>query len=456
MDYPNSYSMRDAKSLVHTQTNLDLHRQTGAYVIERGKGIYVYDDSATEYIDAASGLWCASLGFSNERLAKAAYDQMCQLGYYHTSIHYTHPNAVELAERLLAIAPTKMSKVMFHSTGSESNDFAIKLSWYYHSALGKPNKRKIIGRDKGYHGATIATISVSGKPDMHAEFGLPLPGFLHTDAPYYYREAKEGESEEDYSSRLATSLEALIDKEGPESVAAFIAEPVLGAGGLIFPPDTYFEKIQAVLTKYDILFIVDEVMCGFGRTGNTWGSTTYGLKPDILTCAKAISAGFAPLSAALLSERVYDQMVVQSKKLGNFAHSSTYSAHPAAIAVGLETLRIYEEMDLMAQAARTGLYMQRKFASLGEHPLVGRVEGVGLATAIEIVADKATKTMFPPDATIAARVSASGRNHRVLLRTILNRITLSPPLIITEAEVDTLHGKVSAILNDLKDELQAG
>ncbi len=304
---PNSVQARDIASIVHPQTNLATHLEQGPMVIERGHGCYVYDDSGTQFLDAAAGLWCASLGYASERLARVAYEQMRKLGYYHLYRGTTNEQGVDLAEKLLQIAPQAylgpMSKVLLQCSGSEANDTAIKLVWYYHAAIGKPEKRKIIGRRMGYHGSTSASISASGKADMHADFGLPFPGFLHTEYPHYYRHHHDGETEEQFAPAWPRRWKQLIEAEGPETCAAFIAEPVMGAGGGLTPPRSYWEKMQAVIRKYDMLFIADEVICGFGRTGNMWGSQTYDLRPDMITCAKALSAGMQPISALLINQR---------------------------------------------------------------------------------------------------------------------------------------------------------
>lgn len=273
---PNSLSARDDACLMHPQANLRAHQSLGAQIFERGEGVRVYDETGKDYLECFAGLWCASLGFSNERLARAAYDQMMKLGYYHVYRHSSNEPAIELAEKLLALAPVPMSKVMLHCSGSEANDAAIKICWYYHNAIGKPEKRKIIGRSQGYHGSTAAATSLSGLPDKHRDFNLPFEPFLHTELPHYYRCHQGGESETEFASRMARSLETLILDEGPDTVAAFFAEPVMGAGGGIIPPESYFEKTQSVLHKYDVLFVADEVICGFGRTGNWWA-----LRPSI-------------------------------------------------------------------------------------------------------------------------------------------------------------------------------
>ena len=452
---PNSVQARDIASIVHPQTNLARHMQEGPTVINSGQGCYVTDDNGTQYLDTAAGLWCASLGYASERLAKVAYDQMRKLGYYHLYRGTTHEAGVDLAEKLLSIAPVPMSKVLFQCSGSEANDTALKLVWYYHHAIGKPEKRKIIGRRMAYHGSTSASISASGKPDMHADFGLPFPGFLHTEYPHYYRHHTEGESEEQFATRMADALEALIIKEGPETCAAFIAEPVMGAGGGLTPPRTYWEKMQAVIRKHDMLFIADEVICGFGRTGAMWGSQTYDLKPDMISSAKALSAGMQPISALLINQRVFDAMLDESRKLGNFAHGFTYAGHPVTTAVAMETLRIYEEIDMLGHVRTVGPYMQQALGALIDHPLVGEVRGVGLLTGIEMVVDKETRRQFDPSVQLGATVDKHARKHGLITRFVGDRIAFSPPLIITEAEIDEAVIRISAAMDDACAEIRA-
>jgi len=452
---PNSIQARDIASLVHPQTNLLQHLTQGPQVIERGQGIYIWDDSGTQFLDAAAGLWCASLGYASERLAKVAYEQMRKLGYYHLYRGTSNEPGIELAEKLLSIAPVKMSKVLFQCSGSEANDTAIKLVWYYHAAIGKPAKRKIIGRHMGYHGSTSASISASGKPDMHADFGLPFPDFRHTEYPHYYRRHNNGESEEQFATRLADALEQLILTEGPDTVGGFIAEPVMGAGGGLTPPRTYWDKVQAVLRKYDVLFIADEVICGFGRTGNMWGSITYDLKPDMISCAKALSAGMQPISALMVNDKVFAAMLDESKKLGNFAHGFTYAGHPVTTAVALETLRIYDEMEMVPHVQRVGAYMQKVLGRFADHPLIGDVRGVGLLTGMEMMADKATRTPFTPPGKAGAIADKHARANGLITRFVGDRIAFSPPLIITEAEVDELAARLQKTLDATWAELRA-
>jgi 4-aminobutyrate--pyruvate transaminase len=444
----NSLYRRDIASLVHPQTSLRKHLDVGPNIFTRGDGIYVHDDSGKKYLEGAAGLWCASLGFGNERLAKVAYNQMKEIGYYHIYRHSSHGPAIELAERLLEMAPEPMSKVLFQCSGSEANDTAVKLVWYYWNAVGKPNKKKIIARLQSYHGSTCAAVSLTGKPDMHADFNMPFPGFLHTEFPHYYRFHKDGETEEQFSTRMATALEDLIQKEGPDTIAAFWAEPIMGAGGAVLPPSGYFKKIQAVLKKYDILFVADEVICGFGRTGNAWGSQTFDLQPDMISCAKALSAGLAPISALLINERVFQAMLSESDKQGSFAHGYTYAGHPVTTAVALETLKIYDELDIFGHVKRVEKAFLAGLHGLRDHPLVGSAEGVGLIGGFEIVQDKKSRTVFPADKQIPNKIEAKIREKGVILRLIGNRLAFSPPLIINEKQIEDMFERIGSALQE--------
>jgi 4-aminobutyrate---pyruvate transaminase len=445
---PNSLHALDIASLVHPQSNLRKHLDTGPTIYSKGKGIFIYDEDGREYLEAAAGLWCASLGFGVERLAKVAYDQMCKVGYYHIYRSSSNETAIELAAKLLELAPVPMSKVFFQCSGSEANDTAVKVVWYYWHAHGKPEKRKIIGRKMGYHGSTCAAASISGKPDMHQESGLPFDAFRHTEFPNYYRNQLPGESEEAFSARMAQALEDLIIAEGPETVAAFWAEPVMGAGGAVLPPKGYFEKMQAVLEKYDILFVADEVICGFGRTGNMWGSQTYHLKPDMISCAKALSAGLQPISALLLNERVFQALMIESDKVGHFAHGYTYAGHPVTTAVALETLKIYEEMDMVGHVRTVEKPFLAELKALESHPLIGEFRGIGLIGALEVVKDKATREMYPADAGVTDILGRNANKHGLILRLVGNRIAFSPPLIISEAEVREMVRRLRRALDD--------
>jgi 4-aminobutyrate--pyruvate transaminase len=435
---PNSPHARDVASIVHPQTNVSLHAEVGPTIMAKGEGVYVYDDEGNRYLESVAGLWSASLGFNLERLAKVAYDRLRTLGAYHTFRHNSNEDMINLSEKLLEIAPVPMSKVLYQCSGSEANDTACKLVWYYHNAIGKPEKNKIIARQMGYHGSTATAVSLSGKPDMHADFNLPYAPFRHTDFPHYYRFHEDGESEEEFASRCADNLEKMILEEGPETVGAFFAEPVQGAGGAVVPPKTYFEKIQAVLRKYDVLFVADEVICGFGRTGRMWGSETFDLKPDMLSCAKALSAGSQPISALLVNEKIYEAMIDQSNKLGNFAHGYTYAGHPVTTAVALETQKIYEEMDIVGHVQRVGRHLQDRLDDFEDHPMVGEVRGVGLLCGIELVQDKTARKPFDADLKVGERYFNECRSRGMIGRYVGDRVVLAPPLIITESEVDEM------------------
>jgi 4-aminobutyrate--pyruvate transaminase len=449
----NSPHARDIASLVHPATNLRKHLETGPSIVQRGEGIHVYDDSGRALIEGAAGLWCASLGFGSERLARVAYETMRDLGYYHLYRHASNEPSIDLAEKLLAIAPLPMARVLLQCSGSEANDTAVKLVWYYWNAVGRPEKRKLISRKQAYHGSGCASVSLTGKPEFHAALGLPLPGFLHTEFPHYYRNRLDGETETQFSSRMAEALEALILAEGPETIGAFWAEPVMGGAGAVLPPEGYFEKIQAVLRKYDILFVADEVICGFGRTGNMWGCQTFGLVPDMITCAKALSAAMQPISAVLVNERIWQGMLAQSDRLGPFAHGYTYAGHPVAAAVALETLKIYEEIGLVDHVRTVEPVFLEALGTLRSHPLVGDFRGCGLIGGMEIVSDKETRAMFPPELEVPARIDANARRHGLILRFVGNRIAFSPPLIITEAQILELARRLAAALDDTAREL---
>jgi len=450
---PNSLSARDIAYLVHPQTNLKRHEDLGPIVFTSGKGVWLRDDEGNEFLDAMSGLWCASLGYSTPRLAEVAKKQMETMAYSHLYKHRSHGPAVELAEKLLSIAPANMAKVHFQNSGSEANDVAIKLAWYYFDAIGKPEKRKVISRHAAYHGSSVATVSLTGKPDMHVGFNLPLAGFLHTDQPYFYRDGQEGETEEAYASRLAAYLDAFIEKEGPETVAVFFAEPVMGSSGAIAPPATYFDKVQKVLKKHDVLFVADEVITGFGRTGNMWGSETFNLEPDIITCAKALSAGALPISALMMSERVYQALRLQSEKLGNFAHGHTYGGHPACASVALETLRIYDEMDLPNHCKRLGHKLEQVLQPLEQHGLVGSVEVTGFIAGIEIAQDPLNQKPFPPESDVPGKIEQAAVKAGLIVKSIGSRICMAPPFIITDSELDALGERLVNALNTVEADL---
>jgi len=449
----NSLAARDIAHLVHPQTNLQRHLEQGPAIVDHASGVWIYDDEGNGFLDSVSGLWCAPLGFAPERLARAAYEQMRKLSYAHLYRHNSHEPAIELAEKLLSIAPRSMSKVHFQSTGSEANDVAVKLVWYYFNALGRPQKRKIISRHGAYHGSTVAAVSLTGKPDMHAQFNLPLDGFLHVACPHYFRDRRGDESEQAYATRLADDLEALIVEQDPDTVAAFFAEPVMGASGAILPPESYFEKVQGVLRKYDILFVADEVITGFGRTGKMWGCERFAIQPDLMSCAKALSSGALPISALLMSEKIYQAMLSQSERTGQFAHGHTYAGHPACAAVALETLKIYEEMDLLAHITGLSSCFADMLDGIRDHPLVGDVDMTGLIAGIELVKDKGAGEQFPACMNAGVRVAEASRRHGLLHRYAGNRIAFAPAYIISQDEIGEIGVRLRKSLDEVHGEL---
>jgi len=448
-DLGNSPASRDIAYVMHPYTNLKKHKETGPLIIERGQGVHVYDDSGKEYIEALAGLWCTSLGFNEERLVNAATEQLRKLPYYHIFAHKSTMPVIDLAERLINMAPVPMSKVFFANSGSEANDTVVKLVWYYHNAIGKPEKKKILARIKGYHGVTVAAASMTGLPANHADFDLPIANIMHVDCPHHWMFAEDGESEVDFATRLAANLEKRILEEGPETVAAFIAEPIMGAGGVILPPETYFEKVQAVLKKYDVLMIADEVICGFGRTGNPWGSQTFNIQPDILSCAKALSSAYLPISAVMVNDKVADVVSDNSGKIGTFGHGYTYTGHPVSVAVALETLKIYEERKIFDHVKAIAPRLQDGLRKYAGHPLVGEVRGTGLIAAVHLAKDKEKREMFDPALAVAPYVYGRMQEHGVITRAIgTDAIAFSPPLIITEAQLDKIVDAVGKGLDE--------
>jgi 4-aminobutyrate--pyruvate transaminase len=420
-------------------------------VLESGKGIYVTDSTGKDYIEGMAGLWCTSLGFSNQELIETAYEQMKKLPYQHIFGGRSNDPAIELAEKLKEIAPVPISKVFYGASGSDANDTQVKIVWYLNNALGRPQKKKIISRLKGYHGVTVASASLTGLPNNHIDFDLPLPGILHTSCPHHYRFAEPGESEQDFSSRLAAELEEMILREGPDTVAAFIAEPVMGAGGAITPPEGYFEKINAILAKYDILFISDEVITGFGRTGEMFGTGTYGMAADSISLAKQITSAYFPLSAVMLNDKIYDVLVDQSRKIGVFGHGNTYAGHPVGCAIAVKTLEIYQRDKIVDHVKTVSPTFLRRLEKLIEHPLVGEARGVGLIGGVELVRDKQTKAQFEVKKGVGAKAVSFALQEGLITRAMGDRLAFCPPLIITEAEIEEMFDRCERALDKTLD-----
>jgi 4-aminobutyrate--pyruvate transaminase len=447
---PNSLHARDIAYSVHPYTNLRLHEQQGPLVITGGEGVWVWDDEGKRYIEGLAGLWCTALGFSEKRLIDAATRQLQTLPYMHSFGHRAHEPAIELAERVVKLAPAPLAKVFFTNSGSEAIDTALKLTWYYNNARGKPEKKRIIGRKRGYHGITLAGGHLTGLPYARLGFDLPMSDrFFHVTTPSLYRDGLPGESEEAFADRLAAEVDTLIRALGPETVAAFVAEPVMGAGGVVIPPRTYFPKIQQVLRRHDVLMIADEVICGFGRTGSWFGSETFGIAPDLMTIAKQLSSAYLPIAGLVMSQAFYDVIADQSAKLGNFGMGYTYSGHPVAAAVACETLKIYEEDRILEHVRAIAPRFAERFRRLAAKALVGEARAVGLIGAVEIVRSKATREQFPPSAKAAQHVVNQCLRHGLILRPLPGDVIgVCPPLIITGDELDQLFDRLEQGLDD--------
>ncbi len=428
----------DLKHLFHPNTNLATLHESGPLVLSRGEGIHVWDTHGKRYIEGIAGLWCTTLGYGDEELAETIYEQSKKLSFAHMFAAKSHEPGILLAQKLASMAPFDATRVFFGNSGSDGNDTQMRLVWYYHNAIGQPQKKKIISRQRGYHGTTFAAASLTGLSPFHQNFDAPLDFVRHTECPYFYRNAEPGETEAEYSTRLADALEKLIIDEGPDTIGAFIAEPMMAVGGVLLPPEGYFEKVQAVLDKYDILMIDDEVICGFGRTGNLWGAQTFRMKPDSITVAKALSSAYLPISGVIVPEFLYEPMIEASGRSGLFGHGFTYSGHPVAAAAALKTLEIYEARKLYEHVRRITPKFQARLAALGDHPLVGEARGIGLLGAVELVQNKTTKAPFDGEHTIAARCLGFCQQNGLIVRAVGDAVALCPPYIVTEAQVDEI------------------
>jgi 4-aminobutyrate--pyruvate transaminase len=452
---PGSIEAKDLEHLLHPATNLKMHHEKGPVVHQRAEGAYLWDNKGNKYIEGMAGLWCTALGYGEEELVEAAVKQMRELSYSQLFGGKTNEPSVLLAEKLKSMMPFDAGRVFFGLSGSDANDTQIKLMWYYFNAIGKPEKKKIISRTRGYHGVTVASGSLTGLPPFHKHFDLPIAGILHTDCPHYYRGAQDGESEAEFVARIVGNLELLILDEGPETIAAFIAEPVMGAGGVVVPPDGYFEAVQKVLAKHDIFFIDDEVICGFGRTGNDFGATTFGITPTTMSMAKAISSAYLPLSAVVIPEFMYEPFIEQSGEVGTFGHGFTYSGHPVCAAVALRNLELMEERQTFAHAAAMSEIFQARLHGFADHPLVGEARGVGLLGAIELVADKPSRQAFDPKQAVGAYCMGRCEVNGLLVRSLGDSLAFCPPLIIDEAQVDEIFDKFGTALNETEAWLKA-
>ncbi|HEX3790379.1 MAG TPA: aminotransferase [Pseudonocardiaceae bacterium] len=446
----------DKEFVFHPFTHLREHEKNGPLTIVEGHGSTLTDTRGRTYLDALAGLWCVNIGYSNPEMAETLRDQTLRLPYYHSFASMGNEPVAQLAQRLIAMAPGSMSKVFFGNSGSDANDTQVKLVWYYNNVLGRPRKKKIISRGRGYHGVTVMSGSLCGLPGMHSGFDLPLPMVHFVRAPHRLWEQEPGQSEEEFVRSLADELEQLILTEGPDTVAAFIAEPVQAAGGVIVPPASYFPAIQEVLRKYDVLLIADEVVCGFGRTGENFGSQVFGMQPDLITVAKGITSAYVPLSACLVSEQVWDVIANGSEQYGVFSHGYTYSAHPLAAAAAMTNLDIIERDGLVRQAKARGDHLaDRLRAEFAGHPLVGEIRGYGLLGAVEFVRATDPVTGFDPVGSVSAAVVRRSRELGVITRALpaSDTISFSPPFVVTEAELDQMVAVTRQALDDVTAEL---
>jgi 4-aminobutyrate--pyruvate transaminase len=439
--------MRDVQSVLHPYTNLVKFRESGPLVFEKGKGVRLYDERGKDYIEAMAGLWCTALGWGENELAETAAEQMRKLAFGHLFAGKSHEPAIALAEKLKEVAPFPVGKVFFANSGSEANDTQIKLYWYAANARGKAAKKKILSRTKAYHGVTLASASLTGLPGNHRSFDLPFSFAIHADCPHYYRNAQPGESEAQFTARMAHNLDALIQREDPATIAAMIVEPIMGAGGVILPPEGYFDAITRVLDKHAIPLIDDEVITGFGRTGNWFGSATYGFEPESMSIAKALSSAYLPISAVLLSPELSDIIEQESGKIGTFGHGFTYTGHPVAAAVALKTIEIYQTRDIVGHVRQVAPVFQKRLARFADHPLVGEASGIGLIGSTELVADKKTKQGFEAGKQVGATIARFAEEEGLIVRPMIgDRIAFCPPLVITEAEINELFNRYERAL----------
>ncbi len=445
----------DLDALVHPATNFVAHQDKGPLIMDHAKGIYITDVNGKQYIEGMAGLWCTALGYGVPELIETAQKQMEKLSYAHMFASRSHEPGIELAAKLKSITPISDARVFFGNSGSDANDTQIKMIWYYNNAIGRPEKKKIIARTGGYHGVTLASASMTGLPVNHADFDLPIDRFLHTTKPHYYREGRAGEDEAAFAERLVKDLEDLIEREGGDTIAAFIAEPVIGAGGVILPPQDYFPKIQAVLDRHDIILIDDEVVCGFHRTNNMFGAQTYNIKPHAMTLAKALSSAYLPISATIISGELYEPMIARSQANNAFGHGYTYSGHPVAAALSLKNIELMETWGIADHVAKLSPVFEGRFARMGDHPLVGEVRAVGMIGAAELVKDKRDKSRFDKVGPVGLKCFEFALDEGLIVRNIGDSIAVCPPLVITEDELNEMFDRFERALDRTLDWCQA-
>ncbi|HEX2010231.1 MAG TPA: aspartate aminotransferase family protein [Roseateles sp.] len=441
----------DSSHFLHPFTDYQALGQRGARIIERAENIYLWDSEGHKILDAMSGLWCVNVGYGQQALIDAATRQMKELPFYNAFFQTSTPPAIQLAELLAEIAPPGFEHVFFTCSGSEANDTVLRMVRRYWDLQGQPQRHIVIGRVNGYHGSTMAGASLGGMAAMHAQGGLPIPGIAHIGQPHWFG-SDRGLSREDFGLQAAGWLEAEILALGPENVAAFIGEPVQGAGGVIVPPASYWPEIQRIADKYGILVVSDEVICGFGRTGRWFGCETLGFRPDLMSFAKGVSSGYIPLGGVLVGKRVARALIDQG---GEFEHGFTYSGHPTACAVALANLRLIRELDLVRGVREDlGPYLARQLAGLQEHPLVGEVQSCGMMAALQLVKDKAALATFDPAQAVGMMCRAHCFREGLIMRAVGDRMIVAPPLVMTHAQIDEMMELVRRCLDLTRDELQ--
>lgn len=439
----------DKMSLLHPASSVTDLRDNGPSIIKKGQGNFIFDTNNVRYLDAVAGLWCVNVGYGRQELADAMASSAQNLGYYHSFSNASNADQILLGQELLGMAPQNLSKVFFGSGGSDANDTLLKIAWHYHAIRGNSKKVKIIARDQAYHGTSISTASLTGLPSFHKDYPLPLDFVLRTGCPHYYRFAQDGETETEFCDRLISEVARLIEQEGADNIAAFIAEPIQAAGGIIVPPKGYFEKLQPLLKANNILLIADEVVCGMGRLGHWFASPEFGMQPDVIALAKGLTSGYFPLSAAMISDDVYQVLLEASAKHGAFYHGYTYSGHPVGAAVARANLALMHQENLLVKTRENGEYLHEKLRSeVLPHPLVGEIRGRGLLAGIQLVTNKQTRELPAPAQKWPQMLAGAIRAEGVIVRPLPSVATLamSPPLTITREEIDIV---ITAILKAL-------
>jgi putrescine aminotransferase len=434
----------DRQHYLHPFTDYKSLHAKGTRVIVRAEGVYLYDSDGNRILDGMAGLWCVNLGYGRRELAEAAYRQLLELPYYNSFFQTAHPPAIELAKQLVDLTPPQFNRVFFTGSGSEGNDTVVRLVRRYWDLLGQPQRKVIISRVNAYHGSTMAGASLGGMAFMHEQGGLPIPDIVHVPQPYWYGEGGE-DAPAEFGLRVAGELERKILELGADRVAAFIGEPIQGAGGVIIPPETYWPEVQRICDRHGILLVADEVICGFGRTGHWFGSDLYGLRPDLMTIAKGLSSGYLPIGGVMVADRVADVLIERG---GEFAHGYTYSGHPAACAVASVNLALIRQERLVERTREeTGPYLAARWRELAEHPLVGEARSVGLIGALELVRDKRTRRFFDKRGEVGTICRDFCFQNGLIMRAVRDTMIISPPLVITTEQIDELAGKARRCLD---------